>query len=70
MGLGKIDDGIFTNYCAHLPLTKFEDKTDKPVGVKRVATSELSCSGRAYQTYESKKRNLPGKDKVSGMNSI
>lgn len=67
IGLEEIDDGIFTVYFAHLPLAQFEEKTGKLVGVKRPASSAPSRSGQACPEHESKNKNLPDKEKVSGM---
>ncbi len=67
IGLEEIDDGIFTVYFAHLPLAQFDATTGKLVGVKRAATSAPSCSGQACPEHESKNKNLPDKEKVSGM---
>ena len=67
IGLEEIDDGIFTVYFAHLPVAQFEEKTGKLVGVKRAATAAPSCSGQACPEHESKNKNLPDKEKVSGM---
>jgi transposase InsO family protein len=72
IGLEQIDDGIFTVYFAHLPLAQFDARTGKLIPVKRAATAALSCGGQACPQHQSKSKNknLPNKEKVSGMRPV
>jgi transposase InsO family protein len=70
VGLLPFDDGCYTVYFAHMPVALFEERTRKtyrlPAG-KGVQTRR-SVSGAAAPETEDK--NLPNKEKMSGMRPV
>ena len=69
IGLLPVNDETYTVYFAHLPLARFNARTCKlaPLPDKGPAKQPLSGSGQACPEPESKNKNLPDKEKVSGM---
>ena len=69
IGLLPVEDGLFTIYFAHLPLARFDARDCKlsPLPGKGPAKHERSSSGQACPELESKNKNLPDKEIVSGM---
>jgi hypothetical protein len=69
IGLLPVDDDRFTVYFAHLPLAQFDARTCKlsPLPDRSRVKHALSGSGQACPDPESKNKNLPDKEKVSGM---
>jgi hypothetical protein len=69
IGLLPIDDGTYTVYFAHLPLARFDARTCKlsplPNGHREKYTA--SGPGQACPGPESKNKNLPEKEILSGM---
>ena len=69
IGLLPAADGIHTVYFAHLPLAQFDAKSCKLVPLPhRSRVKDAFCgSGQACPEPQSKNKNLPDKENVSGM---
>jgi transposase InsO family protein len=70
IGLLPVDDQTYTVYFAHLPLARFDARTCKlsPLPANNgTAKHAPSGSGQACPEPESKNKNLPEKEKLSGM---
>jgi len=69
IGLLTDDDEIFTVYFAHLPLALFHARTGTlfPLPHRRPAKTALCVSGQAGPETQSKNKNLPEKENLSGM---
>jgi transposase InsO family protein len=69
IGFQSEDDEIFTIYFAHLPLALFNTRTCTLMPLpKRRRTKDAFCaSGQVCPEAQSKNKNLPEKEKVSGM---
>ncbi len=69
IGLLPVDDETYTVYFAHLPLVRFDARNCKlaPLPDKAPDKHTRSVSGQACPETESKNKNLPDKEKVSGM---
>ncbi|HEV2700123.1 MAG TPA: IS481 family transposase [Steroidobacteraceae bacterium] len=69
IGLLPIGDGLFNLHFAHLPLIGFDSKRGKLVPLNNPGwpKSASSRSGQACPDREDKNKNLPEKEKVSGM---
>ncbi len=69
IGLLPVDDETYTVYFAHLPLVRFDARNCKlaPLPDKAPDKHARSGSGQACPEPESKNKNLPDKEKVSGM---
>ena len=69
IGLLTDDDEVFTVYFAHLPLALLDARTATlyPLPQRRRAKTAFCVSGQACPETQSKNKNLPDKEKVSGM---
>jgi transposase InsO family protein len=69
IGFQSEDDEIFTIYFAHLPLALFNTRTCTlmPLPKRRRTKDAFFASGQACPEAQSKNKNLPEKEKVSGM---
>jgi transposase InsO family protein len=69
IGLLAADGGVYTVYFAHLPLAHFDAKTCKlsPLTNRARDKNLGSVPGQACPGTENQNKNLPDKEKVSGM---
>jgi len=69
IGLLPIDDATYTVYFAHLPLARFDARTCKlfPLPQRGPDKDRGSGPGQACPGPEDQNKNLPDKEKVSGM---
>jgi transposase InsO family protein len=69
IGLLPARYGLHTVYFAHLPLARFDEQRGKlyPLGLKLYPNDAPFRSGQACPDRKDKNKNLPDKEKVSGM---
>jgi hypothetical protein len=69
VGLLPADDGTYTVYFAHLPLARFDARTCtlSPLTNRQRVKHDASGPGQACPGPEDKNKNLPEKEKLSGM---
>jgi transposase InsO family protein len=64
--------GLHTIYFAHLPLARFDEQRGKlyPLGLKVYPNSMPVVGGQACPPTNDKNKNLPNREKVSGMSPV
>jgi transposase InsO family protein len=72
IGLLPQDDQIFTVYFAHMPLALFHGETCRliPLPHRKRAETAFCGTGQACPVPLSKNKNLPDKEKLSGMSPV
>jgi transposase InsO family protein len=67
IGMLEAADGLYTIYFAHLPLARFDARTCKLIPVAKGAGAKPASSGGGQACPPPDDKNLPDKEKVSGM---